>query len=62
MTFPVLLDYKGEVSGGPYRVRAFPTSYFIGRDGNVVAAHRGMLTQRMMEGYMEYVLATEPAQ
>ncbi len=32
ITFPVLLDVKGEVSN-LYELRALPTSFFIGRDG-----------------------------
>ena len=62
LTFPILLDYKGEVSNGPYRIRALPTSYFVGRDGKITAAHRGMMNRRMIERYMEYVLATQPAE
>ena len=57
-TFPVLLDYKGEVANGPYRLRAFPTSYFVGRDGRIVIAHRGMMTEQIMQRYMDRVLAT----
>jgi peroxiredoxin len=62
LTFPILLDYKGEISNGPYQVRAFPTSYFIGRDGKVVIAHRGMMTKPMLQSYMDRVLATQPAE
>jgi thiol-disulfide isomerase/thioredoxin len=32
LTFPVLLDREGSV-GSLYRLRAYPTTYFIGRDG-----------------------------
>lgn len=62
LTFPVVLDYNGDVADGPYRLRAYPTSYFIGRDGKVTAFHRGMMTEPIIERYMEQVLATEPAQ
>ncbi len=58
-TFPVLLDYKGEVANGPYRIRAFPTSYFVGRDGKIAVAHRGMMTEQILQQYMDRVLATE---
>ncbi|MFQ5855597.1 MAG: TlpA family protein disulfide reductase [Anaerolineae bacterium] len=58
-TFTVLLDYKGEVSNGPYRVRAFPTSYFVDRESKIAVAHRGMVTEPMLQQYMDRVLATE---
>jgi len=35
VTFPVLLDPKGEVRNR-YEVRALPTSYIIGRDGKII--------------------------
>ncbi|MFQ5342911.1 MAG: redoxin domain-containing protein [Anaerolineae bacterium] len=61
LTFPILLDLKGEVADGPYRIRAFPTSYFVGRDGKITAAHRGMMTEQIMQRYMDQVLATQAA-
>lgn len=61
LTFPILLDYKGAVSDDVYRVRAFPTSYFIGRDGQITAMHRGMMNHQTMQRYMDQVLATQPA-
>ncbi|MBS1252411.1 MAG: Thiol-disulfide oxidoreductase ResA [Anaerolineales bacterium] len=60
LTFPLLLDYKGDVSDNIYRIRAFPTSYFIGRDGQITAMHRGMMNQQVMQRYMDQVLATQP--
>ncbi len=59
LTFPILLDLNGEVADGPYRIRAFPTSYFVGRDGQITAAHRGMMTEPIMQRYMDQVLATQ---
>lgn len=61
LTFPVLLDYKGEVADNDYLVRAYPTSYFVGRDGKITATHRGMMNEQIMQRYMDQVLATEPA-
>ena len=58
LTFPILLDYKGEVSD-LYRLRAFPTSYFVGRDGKIVIAHRGMMTEQVLQQYMQRVMATK---
>lgn len=60
LTFPILLDYKGDVADNAYRIRAFPTSYFVGRDGNITAVHRGMMTEQIMQRYMDQVLATQP--
>lgn len=59
LTFPILLDLTGEIADGPYRIRAFPTSYFVGRDGEITAAHRGMMTEPIMQRYMDQVLATQ---
>jgi peroxiredoxin len=61
LTFPILLDHTGKVADGAYRIRAFPTSYFVGRDGKITAAHRGMMTEPIMQRYMDRVLATQPA-
>jgi thiol-disulfide isomerase/thioredoxin len=35
LTFPVLLDRKGQVSG-IYGVRSIPTTYLINKDGNII--------------------------
>lgn len=59
LTFPILLDLTGEIADGSYRIRAFPTSYFVGRDGQITAAHRGMMTEQIMQRYMDQVLATQ---
>lgn len=58
-TFPVLLDYKGQVANGPYRIRAFPTSYFVDREGKIAVAHRGMMTEQILQQYIDRVLAVE---
>jgi cytochrome c biogenesis protein CcmG/thiol:disulfide interchange protein DsbE len=34
LTFPILLDRDGSV-GATYRMRALPTTFFIGRDGEI---------------------------
>jgi hypothetical protein len=56
LTFPILLDLQGEVSDGPYRIRALPTSYFVGRDGKIVVAHRGMMTEPIIQQYLDRLL------
>jgi peroxiredoxin len=45
LKFPVVLDEKGQVAT-LYRVRALPTSMFIGPDGMLEVAHRGAIVQR----------------
>lgn len=35
LTFPVLLDEKGQ-AGGIYGAQSIPTTYIIGRDGNII--------------------------
>lgn len=57
-TFPVLLDYTGEISD-LYRIRAFPTSYFVDPEGNIAVAHRGMMTESVLQQYMARIMATE---
>jgi peroxiredoxin len=36
-TFPVLLDSTGEVGGAMYGVQSIPTTYIIGKDGEILA-------------------------
>jgi peroxiredoxin len=40
LTFPILLDYDGRV-GGTYGARSIPTSYIVGRNGNVLGGTIG---------------------
>jgi peroxiredoxin len=40
LTFPVLLDSDGKV-GGTYGARSIPTSYIVGRNGNVLGGTIG---------------------
>ncbi len=41
ITFPVVLDQSGEV-GGAYDARSIPTTYIIGRDGNILGRAIGV--------------------
>ena len=59
LTFPILLDPTAKVASELYRIRALPTSFFVGRDGRLVAAHRGMMTEQGLQQYMGQVLATK---
>ncbi|MFN8481752.1 MAG: redoxin domain-containing protein [Anaerolineae bacterium] len=40
MTFPIVMDTTGETENN-YRVRAYPTSFFIGKDGKLREIKRG---------------------
>jgi len=48
LTFPVLLDDRGEVST-QYRVRGLPTSFFVDRNGVIQEKHIGPIDAVMME-------------
>ena len=55
MTFPVVLDEQGEVAA-LYRVRGFPTTFFIDSNGKIAAIKIGALTQETLEGYLQNLL------
>ncbi len=47
LTFPVLLD-PGDAVSNLYRVRGYPTSYFIDRTGTVAVEQVGMMTDAQL--------------
>lgn len=49
--FPVVLDIHGEVMQ-LYQVRGLPTTWFIDREGRIVARHAGLLTKPLLEKYL----------
>lgn len=51
VSFPVLQDDKGQAIRY-YGVFALPTTFFINRDGQIVANHTGLLTEKDMEYYL----------
>ncbi len=51
LTFPVLLD-PGTTITDLYRVRGWPTSYFINRDGFVSRQHIGALSDGQLTDYL----------
>lgn len=53
--FPVVLDTRGEVMQ-LYQVRGLPTTWFIDREGRIVARHAGLLTQSLLEKYLAEIL------
>lgn len=56
LTFPILLDEKGEVSDGPYTVLGLPTSVFIDRAGVVRRIQIGAMTGSQIDEYVAAIL------
>lgn len=54
-TFPVVLDEDRTVSQKQYFVSAFPTSYFIDTEGNLIGAVPGMMTYPQMTQVLEQI-------
>jgi peroxiredoxin len=51
VSFPILLDPGGEVQA-LYRVRGYPTTYILDREGIVRFHHIGLLTEAQLNGYL----------
>lgn len=58
-TFPVLLDSDSKVSRNSYYVSAFPTSYFIDKEGNLIGAVSGMMTYPQMTQILQDIRSGE---
>lgn len=56
LSFPVLLDSDGAVSR-LYATQALPSSFFIDRQGVIRTLYRGPLTQSVMAGVIEQLVA-----
>ena len=54
LTFPVLLDGKGEVTRS-YQVRGLPTSYFVDQNGVIVGVQVGPVDRLWMIKYLAQV-------
>jgi peroxiredoxin len=52
ITFPILLDEHGAIADR-YQVYNLPTTFFVDRNGVIVAVHRGPLTQAQIEAYLD---------
>lgn len=55
-TFPVVFDETGDVYS-TYRITSLPTTFIIGRDGNILGYAPGMLTRDIMISVVEQALA-----
>lgn len=53
-TFPVVLDESGDVST-QYLVSAFPTTYFVDKEGILLGAVPGMMTSAQMNEIVENI-------
>jgi cytochrome c biogenesis protein CcmG, thiol:disulfide interchange protein DsbE len=51
LSFPVLLDPGGEIQN-LYRVRGYPTSFFIDADGIIRVLHIGDMSQTELDDYL----------
>ena len=51
LTFPVLID-PGDTVNDLYRVRGYPTTFFIDRDGMVARQHVGYMSEGQLEDYL----------
>ena len=51
LNFPIVLD-PGSIVDDLYRIRGYPTSFFVGRDGVIVREHIGAMTEVQLSGYL----------
>lgn len=58
ITFPIVLDEKGEVEAH-YLVRGLPTTFFLDAEGVVRAQHIGLLDETLLKGYLRQIEAVE---
>ncbi len=52
LTFPLLLDPGGRIQQ-QYKVRGYPTTVVVDREGRIQSYHIGILTQSQLDGYLE---------
>ena len=52
----MLSDTTGEMFSG-YRIRSFPTTFMIDKDGNIFGYISGMLTPDMMDSIVEQTMS-----
>ena len=53
-TFPVYFDLAGEANAA-YQITAIPATYFIDKDGNVVASHVGAMDADTLQSYLDQI-------
>jgi peroxiredoxin len=52
LTFTVLLD-PGATVNDLYRIRGYPTTFFVDREGMIAKLHLGPLTEEQLDGYLK---------
>ena len=55
LSFNLLIDPGGEVQN-LFRIRAYPSSYFIGTDGTIASVHLGVMTAGQVAENLELIL------
>jgi peroxiredoxin len=58
LSFPILLDTDARVQN-LYRVRGYPTTYVVDRDGVIQFHHIGLITEDQLGSYLEKLGASE---
>lgn len=56
LTFEILMD-PGFTVNDRYQIRAYPTSFFVGRDGTIVSLQIGSMTESQLEENLAKILA-----
>jgi cytochrome c biogenesis protein CcmG/thiol:disulfide interchange protein DsbE len=54
LSFPVLLDPGGEIQN-LYRVRGYPTSFFVDADGIIRVFHIGDMSETELDNYLSHL-------
>jgi peroxiredoxin len=54
LTFEVLLDPGGAIQRA-YRIRGYPTSFFLDRNGIIRVLHIGVMTEGQLDDYLEEI-------
>ncbi len=54
LTFPILLD-PGAAVNDLYRIRGYPTTFIVDRDGIIVRQHIGYMSDRQLRNYLSSV-------
>jgi thiol-disulfide isomerase/thioredoxin len=55
LTYPIALDEAGRIARR-YRVRSYPTTYFVGRDGTIEGRRVGAYTRQILFGRLDQLL------
>lgn len=53
LTFPTLLDVRGDVTRSKYRVDGYPTSFLVNRAGIIVESYFGLINKAELEQHMK---------